>query len=143
MKKYVLLLLFTKDFKKVLLIKRNKKPFAGLYNGVGGKIEDGETVIAATIRECKEETGITITNPKLLVTSIYPISANSEEEKSLAVLYDIVEKVPVEATYEGTFEWKDIDFVLDFHNKQIAGLANLAQYTKEILNIENIKKFYE
>lgn len=143
MKKYVLLLLFTKDFKKVLLIKRNKKPFAGLYNGVGGKVENGESSIEATIRECKEETNITITNPKLLVTSIYPISVNSEEEKSLAVLYDIVDEVPVEATYEGSFEWKDIEFVLDFYNKQIAGLANLAQYTKEIMDIENIKKFYE
>ena len=40
MKKYVLLLLFTKDFSKILLIKRKKKPFANLYNGIGGKIEE-------------------------------------------------------------------------------------------------------
>ena len=77
MKRYVLLLLFTKDFKKVLLIKRNKKPYANLYNGIGGKIENNETVIEATIRECKEETNIHISNPKLLVTCTYPKSINA------------------------------------------------------------------
>ena len=143
MKKYVLLLLlFTKDFNKILLIKRKKKPFANLYNGIGGKIEENETVQEATIRECMEETKIEITNPKLLVTCIYPKSINSEDEKEMHVLYDIVEEKEVEETYEGTFEWKNIEFAQDFNNKEIAGLSNLAQFIKEILDIEGIKKFY-
>ena len=127
MKKYVLLLLFTKDYKKVLLIKRKKKPFADLYNGIGGKIE---------------ETNIRIENPKLLITSIYPKSVNADEEKEMSVLYDTVNEVDVKENYEGTFEWKPIEFALDFYNKQIAGLSNLAQFIKEILDIEGIKKFY-
>lgn len=142
MKRYVLLLLFTKDFKKVLLIKRNKKPFANLYNGIGGKIELGETVKEATIRECMEEAKIQIKSPKLLMTCIYPKSINAEEEKEMAVLYDIVDEVNVEENDEGTFEWKDINFALDFNNKQIAGLSNLAQFIKEILDIEGVVKFY-
>lgn len=142
MKRYVLLLLFTKDFNKVLLIKRNKKPYAGLYNGVGGKIEENETVSEATIRECFEETNIQISQPKLLVTCTYPKSINSDEDKEMAVLYDCVDEVAVNENYEGTFEWKNIDFALDFNNKQIAGLSNLAQFIKEILDIEGIRKFY-
>ena len=142
MKKYVLLLLFTKDFNKILLIKRKKKPFVNLYNGIGGKIEENETVQEATIRECMEETKIEITNPKLLVTCIYHKSINSEDEKEIHVLYDIVEEKEVEETYEGTFEWKNIEFAQDFNNKEIAGLSNLAQFIKEILDIEGIKKFY-
>ena len=142
MKKYVLLLLFTKDVQKVLLIKRKKKTNMGLYNGIGEKIEKDETVQEATIRECFEESKIKITNPRLLVTCIYPKSINSEEEKELYVLYDFVEEVNVEETYEGNFEWKSIDFALDFNNKEIAGLSNLAQFIKEILDIEGIKKFY-
>ena len=47
-----------------------------------------------------------------------------------------------EENYEGSFEWKNIDFALDFNNKQIAGLSNLAQFIKEILDIEGIVKFY-
>ena len=142
MKKYVLLLLFTKDYKKVLLIKRKKKPFADLYNGIGGKIEQNESVKEATIRECIEETNIRIENPKLLITSIYPKSVNADEEKEMSVLYDTANEVDVKENYEGTFEWKPIEFALDFYNKQIAGLSNLAQFIKEILDIEGIKKFY-
>ena len=99
MKRYVLLLLFTKDFNKVLLIKRNKKPYAGLYNGVGGKIEENETVSEATIRECFEETNIQISQPKLLVTCTYPKSINSDEDKEMAVLYDCVDEVAVNENY--------------------------------------------
>ncbi len=142
MKKYVLLLLFTKDYKKILLIKRKKKPFKDLYNGIGGKIENNETAQEATIRECYEESKIQIENPKLLVTCKYPISVNSDEEKEMHVLYDFADEVEVKETYEGTFEWKNIEFALDFYNKEIAGLSNLAQFVKEILDIEGIKKFY-
>lgn len=143
MKKYVLLLLFAKDYKKVLLIKRKKKPFADLYNGIGGKIEQNESIKEATIRECIEETNIKIENPKLLITAIYPKSVNADEEKEMSVLYDTVDEVEVKENYEGTFEWKPIEFALDFYNKQIAGLSNLAQFIKEILDIENIEKFYD
>lgn len=142
MKRYILLLLFTKDYKKILLIKRNKKPYANLYNGIGGKIENNESVVDATIRECFEETGIKISNPKLLVTCIYPQSINSVEEKEMAVLYDFANEVDVPENYEGIYEWKNIEFALDFNNKQIAGLSNLSQFIKEILDIEGIVKFY-
>ncbi|MBO5142415.1 MAG: NUDIX domain-containing protein [Clostridia bacterium] len=142
MKKYVLLLLFSKDYKKILLIKRKKNPYINLYNGIGGKIEENETVQEATIRECFEETKIIINNPKLLVTCRYPKSINSEDEKEMHVLYDFVAEKEVEETYEGTFEWKDVSFARDFNNKEIAGLANLAQFIKEIYDIEGIEKFY-
>jgi len=60
----------------------------------------------------------------------------------MAVLYDFVDEVDVKENYEGSFEWKNIDFALDFNNKQIAGLSNLAQFIKEILDIEGVAKFY-
>ncbi len=143
MKKYVLILLITKDYKKVLLVKRKKEPYINLYNGIGGKIEYRETVKKATIRECYEETGIKITNPKLLVSCIYPKSINSKDKKILHVLYDFVDQTKIPENYEGVYEWKDILFGLDSSNKEIAGLANLSQFLKEILDQENIKKFYQ
>ncbi len=42
----------------VLLIEKKKGLGRGLYNGVGGKVERGETPIEAAIRECVEEVGI-------------------------------------------------------------------------------------
>lgn len=50
--------LFSKDLKKVALIKKNKPAWqAGRLNGVGGKAKVGENVYAAMCREFREETG--------------------------------------------------------------------------------------
>jgi mutator protein MutT len=44
--------------RKVLLVKRGRAPFAGLWSLPGGKVEGGETPRQAACRELKEETGI-------------------------------------------------------------------------------------
>lgn len=141
-KNYVVILLFSKDTKKLLLVKRNKKPYPNLWNGIGGKIEVDETEIEAAIRECKEETGLTMISPKLLVTYVYPESNPVNSNTHLSVIYDFIDIEEVEDNYEGHYEWKDVEFALDFNNKEIAGCSNLAQMIKEIYDIENIKKFY-
>ena len=143
MKKYVVIFLFSKDYKKVLMVKRNKEPYKDCYNGIGGKIEENETEIEAAIRECYEETSIKLTNPKLFITYIYPETNETNKGTNLSVLYDFVDEVYVESNYEGTYEWKDIDFALDFNNKKLAGFANISQFVKEIFDIEGIKKFYD
>lgn len=144
MKNYVLIMLFTKDFKKTLLVKRAKKPYKDCWNGIGGKIEEGENCTQAGIRECKEETGIDITNSKLLFTFVYPPSEINQynNDMSMSILYDFIDEIQVEENIEGYYEWKPIEFALDSNNNQIAGYANLAQFIKEIYDIENIKKFY-
>ena len=44
-----------------ILLAQKKRGFGtGKYNGVGGKVEDGETVDAAAIRETKEEIGVDV-----------------------------------------------------------------------------------
>ncbi len=43
---------------KILLIYKKRGLGKGLYNGVGGKVEAGETVEEAAIRECIEEIGV-------------------------------------------------------------------------------------
>ena len=49
---------FIRKGNKILLLNRNKKPNMGMWNGVGGKIEDNETPYEGIIRETLEETGI-------------------------------------------------------------------------------------
>lgn len=59
MKKYVLGFAFSKDRKELILIEKQKPAWqAGKLNGVGGKVEEGESAIFAMCREFKEETGV-------------------------------------------------------------------------------------
>lgn len=52
-----LLLLLRED--EILLAMKKRGFGAGRYNGVGGKIEPGETIEQAVVRECQEEIGVT------------------------------------------------------------------------------------
>jgi 8-oxo-dGTP diphosphatase len=58
MKKYNLVLVYDENKEKVLMCKREKEPYKGMLNLVGGKIEKNETDIESAYRELKEETGI-------------------------------------------------------------------------------------
>ncbi len=53
------------DNGKILLMKRNHKPFNNYWGLPGGHIDQGETAEQAVIREVKEETGLDF-EPKFL-----------------------------------------------------------------------------
>lgn len=57
--RYVVGFLFNETGYSVVLIRKTKPRWqAGLLNGVGGKVEHGETPIQAMLREFREETGV-------------------------------------------------------------------------------------
>ncbi len=59
--KYVVGLLFDKDQSNLLLIEKKKPEWQdGLLNGIGGKVERGESPLEAMQREFKEEAGVYI-----------------------------------------------------------------------------------
>jgi 8-oxo-dGTP diphosphatase len=45
---------------KILLIKRNTRPFVGYWALPGGRMDPGETLAQTVIREVKEETGLEV-----------------------------------------------------------------------------------
>ena len=62
--------------KSTLMLHRVKKEndvHEGKWNGLGGKLEKGETPEDCVIREVKEESGLTIINPKLHGFITFPL----------------------------------------------------------------------
>lgn len=59
MKKFNVILVYNKDEDKILMCKREKEPYKGKFNLVGGKVEPNEDELHAAYRELQEETGIT------------------------------------------------------------------------------------
>lgn len=57
-------LLFLVKDDQILLAMKKRGFGAGKWNGVGGKIEAGESIHDALVRECQEEIGVTPTNWK-------------------------------------------------------------------------------
>ena len=68
-------LCYIKHNNKTLMLHRIKKEndmHEGKWNGLGGKLEPGETPEECIIREVKEESGLTIHNPKLKGILTFP-----------------------------------------------------------------------
>lgn len=58
MKKLNLILVYNSNEDKILMCKREKEPYKGKFNLVGGKVEQNENELHAAYRELQEETGI-------------------------------------------------------------------------------------
>lgn len=65
MKKLNVIIVYNKEGNELLMCKRAKEPYKGMYNFVGGKVEKREKGISAAYRELFEETGIDKTDIKL------------------------------------------------------------------------------
>ena len=89
MKHMTVTFLFSPDKDEVLLLLKNRGPYTGAWNGVGGKVEDGEhSYIRSAVREVEEETGV-----KLIASDLqYLLSCNFMTGTALHVFTGIVDK---------------------------------------------------
>lgn len=65
MQGYNCIVVYNKDKNKLLFCKRTKEPYDGLYNFLGGKIEEDEDGLVSAYRELEEESGISKQDIKL------------------------------------------------------------------------------
>jgi 8-oxo-dGTP pyrophosphatase MutT (NUDIX family) len=69
----VLIYIFNKDFSKVFLLKRNeekRKRNKKDWGSVGGRVELGEKLISACLREAKEEIGVDLSPEKIKLIEV-------------------------------------------------------------------------
>lgn|SRR5678816_2397713 len=83
--RYVVGLVFDPDFNSVLLCRKNTPEWQkGLWNGIGGKVEEGETYLQAMARECKEESGLIVTDWRLIADLGVYVAPNFEVRQMAA-----------------------------------------------------------
>ena len=105
------------DGTRVLLIHRNRNPadyHFGKYNGLGGKLEAGEDVVAGMRREIREEAGIECTQLSLRGTISWPgFGKHGEDWFGFLFRIDAFTGTPLDGNAEGTLKWVDRDRLLD------------------------------
>lgn len=101
-------LILNRGLKKALLIRRCPKDEIGgdLWESAGGKVEEGETLEEAVIREIFEETGLNVVPERLLYASLDDLNG----EKHVFMVYLCLtdrEKVVLSSDEHTEYRWVD------------------------------------
>ena len=128
MRKLNLIVVFNKNLDKCLFCIRAKEPYKGMYNFVGGKVEEKETDTEAAYRELFEETGI----GKNDINLDHFMDLNYfKYDNNLQVFYGILEKEVTLVEEKNKLVWLDInDELLDTNT--FAGNYNIPHIIKQI-----------
>lgn len=102
---------------KTLMIHRIKKAndmHQGKWNGLGGKLDPGETPEECAIREIYEESGLKVRNPLLKGFITFPGFANEEDWYTFIFVITEFEGVLADSA-EGYLEWISNDHLLELN----------------------------
>lgn len=128
MKRLNLIVVFNKDLTKVLFCIRAKEPYKGLYNFVGGKVEENEPNDEAVYRELFEETGISSNDIEL---DHFMDLNYFKYENNLQVYYGILKNEVTLVEEKNKLEWVTINEEL-LNNEKFAGNYNIPHIIKQI-----------
>ena len=105
--------LLSPDRRQVLLVHRQRQPddlHFGKYNGLGGKLEPGEDIVAGMQREIREEAGLECLHLQLRGTISWPgFGKNGEDWFGFIFLIDQWQGTPRTENPEGTLSWVALD----------------------------------
>ncbi|MEQ1918901.1 MAG: 8-oxo-dGTP diphosphatase [Elusimicrobiota bacterium] len=107
MKTIAATLCYVRSGGRTLMMHRNKKEgdvHRGKWNGLGGKLDAGESPEECVIRELREESGLTIIEPRLRGVLTFPAFKNGEDW--LVFVYTATRfEGSLGACAEGDLEW--------------------------------------
>lgn len=134
---YKYTLIFIRRGSCLLMLNRFRSPIIGKWNGIGGKLEQGESPSQCVIREAYEETGIQLGSPQFSLHFAGTVTWRTLNGTSGMYVYvvDVPSEfefiTPVEVS-EGILDWKEAQWVFDPQNGGIAN--NIQQFLPDMLN---------
>lgn len=128
----IVTLCFVKKDNKILMINRNKPPFMGMWNALGGHKEENETALQCAVREIYEEGNIKVDNARLISISTW----NYDDDEIYVYVSELdddfdVSVYPVKIN-EGIIDFKEIDWVLNLKNYGV--IEDLRVFLDDIKN---------
>lgn len=156
--KYTLGFIYCEETRQVLLLNRNKLPWMGKWNGVGGKLDQEETAYQCIIRETEEETGLLLPQYEARGVLLWEVThgaknsnddnANSKTEIGGLYLFTAnISKIELESYTtpksfpEGILHWKSLDWMLDENNLGIVDNIKLLFKNNTILKANKTDLF--
>ena len=122
-----------KDGGEYLLQNRVKKDWQG-YTSPGGHIEPGESIVQSAIREVKEETGLTMKNPRLVGVKQFWVKSG----RYIVFLFSATKfSGELRSSYEGEVGWftkeemKNINLVSHFFEHLAVFEGDYSEYIYE------------
>jgi len=139
---------------RVLLGMKKRGFGAGRWNGFGGKVEDGETIEEAAIRELREEVGLIAkkigkqgiiefefeNDPKVLQVHIFHVTdfeGEPVETEEMKPQWFKISEIPFEAMWSDDIHW--MPYLLEgkkFKGRFLFDRPSDAEYSAKILSME-------
>ena len=122
------IIIYDLEEKHLLMCLRSKDPYKGLYNLVGGHIENGEEGLESAYRELEEETGIT--KEDTILTHLMDFKYHISQEEVQVYVGKLNKKIDVvEEVHE--LYWISVDDNF-FDIKKYAGEGNIGHMIEHV-----------
>ena len=133
---------YVKKDNKILMVQENKEGIKGKWNMPAGKLEDGESIIEAAIRETKEETNLNVS-----IKGLIAIQETVSSLGQLVILYFLGEYVSGTIKYDkkeiSDVKWMSEKEILSLDKKQIRGAETIEDILKlakrQTISLDRIK----